>query len=211
MYVGRIVAVGRTPEGANAALYRVSSRSFPNRQAVDLGGKLAIVPREGHEGDVQKNPYIAYNCLRIANGWAIATNGSHTDPIVEKVAMGVPPRDALASCLLAMDYEKDDYDTPRIAAAVPASGDSGWLAIVRRDALVVKQIALEAGRVAWLATYEADDVHDDQVFALEAADAAGAARFIADGGSFAELANPVTSAAALAAGADFELATYVVD
>ena len=55
MYAGRIVAVGRTPEGANAALYRVSSRSFPNRQAVDLGGKLAIVPREGHEGDVQKN------------------------------------------------------------------------------------------------------------------------------------------------------------
>ena len=87
MYVGRIVAVGRTPEGANAALYRVSSRSFPNRKAVDLGGKLAIVPREGHEGDVQKNPYIAYNCLRVANGWAIATNGSHTDPIVEKVVI----------------------------------------------------------------------------------------------------------------------------
>jgi len=133
MYVGRIVGVGRTETGANTALYRVSSRSFPNRQAVDLGGKLAIVPREGHEGDIQKNPYIAYNCLRIANGWAIATNGSHTDPIVEKVAMGVPLRDALASCLLAMDYEKDDYDTPRIAAAVPASGDTGWLAIVRRE------------------------------------------------------------------------------
>jgi len=210
MYVGRIVGVGRTETGANTALYRVSSRSFPNRQAVDLGGKLAIVPREGHEGDIQKNPYIAYNCLRIANGWAIATNGSHTDPIVEKVAMGVPLRDALASCLLAMDYEKDDYDTPRIAAAVPASGDTGWLAIVRRDALVVKEIALEAGRVSWLATYEADDVRDQQRFALTAPDAPAVARFIADGGDFADLTNPVTSAAALAVGADFELATYVV-
>jgi IMP cyclohydrolase len=131
MYVGRIVAVGRTAQGANAALYRVSSRSFPNRQAVDLGGKLAVVPREGHEADVQKNPYIAYNCLRIASGWAIATNGSQTDPIAEKVESGVPLRDALASCLLALDYEKDDYDTPRIAAAVPLEGDRGWLATVR--------------------------------------------------------------------------------
>ena len=77
MYAGRIVAVGRTPGGANAVLYRVSSRSFPNRKAVDLGGRLAIVPREGHEGDVQKNPYIAYACLRIAEAhgerFAIAT------------------------------------------------------------------------------------------------------------------------------------------
>jgi IMP cyclohydrolase len=210
MYVGRIVGVGRTAAGANSALYRVSSRSFPNRQAVDLGGKLAIVPREGHEADIQKNPYIAYNCLRIAAGWAIATNGSHTDPIVEKVALGVPLRDALASSLLAMDYEKDDYDTPRIAAAVPASGATGWLAIVRRDALVVKEIALETGRLAWLATYEKNDVNDDQVYELDASDATSAARFIADGGSFADLTNPVTSAAAVASGADFALATYVV-
>ena len=210
MYVGRILGVGRTATGANAAVYRVSSRSFPNRQAVDLGGRLAIVPREGHESDIQKNPYIAYNCLRVAAGWAIATNGSHTDPIVEKVAMGVPLRDALVSCLLAMDYEKDDYDTPRIAAAVPASGDTGWLGIVRRDALVVKEIVLEVGRVAWLATYEANDVSDGQVFEFDAAVSAEAARFVADGGSFADLLNPVTSAAAVAAGADFELATYVV-
>lgn len=211
MYVGRIVGVGRTPGGANAALYRVSSRSFPNRQGVDLGGKLAIVPRPGHEADIQKNPYIAYNCLRVANGWAIATNGSHTDPIVEKVALGVPLRDALASCLLAMDYEKDDYDTPRIAAAVPADGDRGWLAIVRRDALVVKEIALEPGRVSWLATYEADDVRAAQEFDLTATDAAGAARFVVDGGSFAGLTNPVTSAAAVAADGGFELATHIVE
>ena len=43
MYVGRIVAVGRTRAGANAALYRVSSRSFPNRRIVEAGGHLAVV------------------------------------------------------------------------------------------------------------------------------------------------------------------------
>lgn len=211
MYVGRIVAVGQTAEGANAALYRVSSRSFPNRQAVDLGGKLAIVPRAGHEADIQKNPYIAYNCVRTANGWAIATNGSHTDPIVEKVSLGVPLRDALTSCLMAMDYEKDDYDTPRIAAAVPVSGETGWLAIVRRDALVVKEIPLEPGRVSWLATYEADEPRDGQCFAFDASDCAAAARFVCDGGDFDGLTHPVTSAAALATGERFELGTFVVE
>ena len=43
MYVGRIVAVGRTHAGANAALYRVSSRSFPNRMAVEVDGRKATV------------------------------------------------------------------------------------------------------------------------------------------------------------------------
>src|SRR5256885_2081464 len=63
MYVGRIVAVGRTRGGANVALYRVSSRSFPNRWAIEQQGRVSIVPREGHERDVQTNPYIAYHCL----------------------------------------------------------------------------------------------------------------------------------------------------
>ncbi|MCH6552420.1 MAG: IMP cyclohydrolase, partial [Planctomycetes bacterium] len=44
MYVGRIVAVGRNKAGRNAVMYRVSSRSFPNRQAVDNDGTPSIVP-----------------------------------------------------------------------------------------------------------------------------------------------------------------------
>ena len=52
MYVGRIVAVGRTPNGNNAVMYRVSSRSFPNRRTVRTPRGLAIVPREGHESDL---------------------------------------------------------------------------------------------------------------------------------------------------------------
>ncbi len=210
MYVGRIVAVARTTQGANAGLYRVSSRSFPNRTAVDNAGRLAIVPREGHEDDIQKNPYIAYNCLRIAGDWAIVTNGSHTDPIAEKVAMGIPVRDALAATLLAMDYEKDAYNTPRIAGAVPSHGDTGWLAIVRDDALIVKALPLEPGKAWYIATYEANDVRRTQCVDFGATDAAGAARFIVDGGAFADLEKPVTSAAAVATGDGFRLATHTV-
>ena len=211
MYVGRILAVGRTKAGANAVMYRVSSRSFPNRMAVDNAGTLAIVPRPGHEGDIQKNPYIAYNALRLAGDWAIATNGSHTDPIVEKVDAGLPVRDAMALALLALDYEHDALDTPRIAAAVPRRGDAGWLAIVRRDALVVKEVPLVAGAVQYIATYEANDVHDAQTTDFDAGSAAEAAQFAINGAAFATLENPVTSAAALANEAGFALGLRIVE
>jgi IMP cyclohydrolase len=200
--------VARSAAGRNAALYRVSSRSFPDRVAVDLGGRIAVVPRSGHEGDVQKNPYIAYNCLRIAGDWAVASNGSHTDPIAEKLELGVPPRDALAACLLALDYEKDQLSTPRIAALAPLAGDQGWLAIVRRDALIVREVSLEPGGACYVATYEHADVRPEQRVEFDAASAAQAARQVFDGPGFAQLERPVTSAAALAAGAGFELAIH---
>ena len=94
MYIGRIVAFGRTLDGKNAAMYRVSSRSFPNRQAVISKDRIAVVPRPGAESDLAKNPYISYNCLRVAgNGeWAVATNGSQTDPIAEKIDAGMNVR-----------------------------------------------------------------------------------------------------------------------
>lgn len=211
MYVGRIVAVGRTRRGANAGLYRVSSRSFPNRVAVELGGRLAIVPREGHERDVFRNPYIAYNCLRIARGVAIVSNGSHTDPIAEKVEAGMPVRDALAQVLACLDYERDDYQTPRIAGAVPLEGEEAWLAVVRADALVVRRVPLQPGRAWFVATYEADDVRDSQQLDFDAVDAPAAARSAVDGDGFAEFKNPVTAAAALAGRGCFELATYEVE
>ena len=145
MYAGRIVAVGRTRAGKLAAMYRVSSRSFPNRQAQVKDNAVSIVPRKGSEDDVFKNPYIAYNCARIVGDVAIVTNGSQTDPIAEKIALGVPVRDAMASALLALDYEKDDYNTPRIAAAVAAGADWGILGVVREDGLEVCRLSLQPG------------------------------------------------------------------
>ena len=210
MYVGRIVAAGRTRSGSNAALYRVSSRSFPSRQAVELGGRLAIVPRPGHEADLLKNPYISYNCLRIAGSFAVATNGSHTDPIAEKIERGVPVRDALASVLLALDYEKDDFNTPRIAAVVPQSGDTAWLGVVRHDALEVREVELAAGRAIWIATYEAASVSAERSVPFDASDAPGSARATVHGEGFAELEKPVSAAAALAGESRFALGTFNV-
>lgn len=202
MYVGRIVVVGRTPEGKNVAGYRVSSRSFPNREAraMDDKGTVAIMPIPGHENDLFKNPYIAYNCVRLTKDWIVATNGSHTDPITEKILANMPVRDALALGLLAMDYEKDQLSTPRIAAIVPKIGDTAFLGIVRHDALMVVPIELKAGKASYVATYEHNTpgLYDEPAFtAGNPEDICG---HLFTGGIFADLEKPVTAVAVVSDG-----------
>ncbi|MES3518365.1 MAG: IMP cyclohydrolase [Natronomonas sp.] len=147
MYVGRFLVVA--PDRAG---YRVSSRSFPNRQIIDRDGTLTVAPTpDAPETD---NPYISYNCLRTADGAAVVGNGSHVDPITEKLEIGYPPRDALAEALLALDYEKDDYDTPRIAGILADETDpeAAYIGTVRRDALLVEAVT----EPTLVATYEKD-------------------------------------------------------
>lgn len=161
MYVGRFVVVG---PGVGA--YRVSSRSFPNRQIVDRDGTLTVTPTpDAPESD---NPYISYNCVRFADGLAIVGNGSHVDPVTEKIALGYPARDALATGLLALDFEKDDYDTPRIAGVV--GPDSATIGIVRSDALLVREVE-ESTLVATYEKNAPEPVAFDAETAGEAADA----------------------------------------
>jgi IMP cyclohydrolase len=179
MYVGRFLVVA--PE---VGAYRVSSRSFPNRQTVDREGTVTVEPTpEAPETD---NPYISYNCLRQTDRGVVIGNGSHVDPVAEKLALGTPARDALAGPLAALDFEKDDYDTPRIAGIVgltddPALGNAGagtedagaLVGIVRRDALLVERVT----EPTLVATYERDS---PEPFDLAAGDAAGAARELYD-------------------------------
>ena len=173
MYVGRFVVVG--PE---VGAYRVSSRSFPNRRAIDRGETITVSPTE--DAPETDNPYISYNCVRLTDRGAVLGNGSHVDPIAEKLALGYPARDALAEPLLALDFEKDDYDTPRIAGIVgleedPSVGDEPGAVIgtVRRDALLVEEVT----EPTLVATYERDS---PTAFDLEAGDADTAAREVYD-------------------------------
>lgn len=198
MYAGRIVAVARARNGAAAAMYRVSSRSYPNRQAAMAGHVASIVPKPGHEDDVYKNPYIAYNCLRIVDSTAIATNGSQTDPIAEKIAAGIPPRDALVSVLHALDYEHDNYSTPRIAAVISAAADHGYLGIVRHDAVLVQAVHLAPGEAFYVCTYEHDaPSHEYRDTEFDAVNASEACSYIIGRGVFADLERPITAACAV--------------
>lgn len=206
MYVGRIVAVGRNREGRAAAIYRVSSRSFPNREARLMPNGVAILPKPGHESDIFRNPYIAYNCLKIAGDVAVVTNGSHTDPIVEKIRSGMTLRDSLVLTLMTLDYEKDDYSTPRIAGAIRAGAESGFLAVVRKDGLNVRELRISPGEVFYIATYERNDVREEQRESFDAASAQEGAEFVLKKGVFAQFTNPVSSACALQTENGFEIA-----
>jgi IMP cyclohydrolase len=167
MYVGRFVVVG-----PGVAAYRVSSRSFPNRQVVARDDALTVVPTA--DAAETNNPYVSYNCYREAGGHAVVGNGSHVDPIAEKLGLGYPGRDALAESLLALDYEKDDYDTPRIAGVLTPDGDA-FVGIVRKDALLVEAVE----EPTLVATYEKDSPEpigfDAETAEEAAAEAYGAA------------------------------------
>jgi IMP cyclohydrolase len=176
MYVGRFLVVG--PE---VGAYRVSSRSFPNRRAVDRDGTVTVGPTE--DAPETDNPYISYNCLRLTGEGAVVGNGSHVDPIAEKLALGVPARDALTGPLLSLDFERDEYDTPRVAGVLgleddptaPGSRDGygALVGVVRRDALLVEAV----DGPTLVATYERDS---PEPFPLEADAAAAAAREVYD-------------------------------
>lgn len=191
MYVGRFVVVG--PE---VAAYRVSSRSFPDRRVYERDGTLVVGPTE--DAPETDNPYVSYNCLRIADDTTVVGNGSHVDPVAEKLELGYPARDALVTALHALDYEKDDYDTPRVAGTLGADGEA-YVATVRRDALHVERVE----QPTLVATYEMDT---PEAFDLDATDAASAAREAYD----LDFEHPVCAAAAARAGGEFETA-YVND
>jgi len=207
MYIGRIVSVAQAQDGRLCAIYRVSSRSFPNRTAVIGGDKVSIVPKPGHELDVQKNPYIAYNCVRVVCGGAVAvvTNGSQTDSIAEKIDQGMSPRDAVALSSLILDYEKDSYNTPRVSAVVDKRDGSGWLGIVRHDGIQVERVPLEPGRLCYVATYEENRVLPAHGDSFPAGSVEAACDYILGEGVFAQRQNPVTAVAAMATESGFDL------
>ncbi|WP_253737637.1 IMP cyclohydrolase [Halohasta salina] len=165
MYIGRFIVVG---PGLGA--YRVSSRSFPNRQITDREGTLTVGPTE--DAPETDNPYVSYNCVRTVDGpategeVAVVGNGSHVDPVAEKLELGYPPRDALAASLLTLDYEKDDYNTPRIAGVVAA--EEAYIGTVRHDTLLVKAV----DEPTLVATYEENSPTAYDLDAATAADAA---------------------------------------
>jgi len=143
MYIGRFVIVS-----PDFGAYRVSSRSFPNRRIRERDGTLTVGPTP--DAPANDNPYVSYNCVREGGDAVVLGNGSHVDPIAEKLDLGYPARDALATALLSLDYEKDDYDTPRVAGVI---GEEAYVGIVRRDALVVEAV----DEPTLVATYEEDD------------------------------------------------------
>lgn len=192
MYLGRIISAGVTSEKMPYIAYRVSSRSFPNRQAVKRDDEtVAIIPKEGYETDIFKNTYIAYNCVKIVGDIGVISNGSQTDVIADKIRLGMNIKDALAYSLLTMDYEKDDYNTPRIAAVVkPGDECEGYVGIVTDEKILVDKIPV--GKGVYISTYECNN---PELVDFDCETSADACEFIFNKGVFEDFEHPVTSTA----------------
>ena len=192
MYLGRIVSAGMNKEGNPFIAYRVSSRSFPNRMAKSFEDKAAIIPKEGYETDIFENAYIAYNCVKIVDSIAIVSNGSHTDVIADKISVGMNIKDALTLSLMTMDYEKDDYNTPSIAAVIkPKTNEKeyeGYIGIVTHEKILVEKIS--KNKAFFISTYECQSPKEVDFIA---SDSESSAKFILDEGEFENFTNPVAS------------------
>ena len=197
MYIGRFVVVGQTQQGLWYLAYRVSSRSFPNRYIKIYEDRAAVLPTP--DAAASDNPYISYNCFRSSGHLAVIGNGSHVDPVFDKLTLGYPLRDALAAVLLTLDYERDAYETPRIAAAVDAAAGSGYLAFVGREKVYSRRMELQPDDAWLVATYECTEpIH----IALTGANAAQ----ITDAVFESAYEHPVTAMAAVFEQDGFQLA-----
>jgi len=195
MYVGRIVAVGRTGDRSWVG-YRVSSRSFPNRLASLRGKSVLVSPKDPLE--MLKNPYITYSCIKVNDYVAVVANGSHSEMIIEKIEDGMRPLDAISQSLVAFGYERDELNTPRICGAV--LGTDGWLGIAQKDEIRIKMYHLENCCYS-VATYEMTDFFGADISGKSSAEIARAM-------FESPFERPVCSGAALSTDQGFELAVY---
>lgn len=201
MYIGRFLVVGKTSEGKPFVSYRVSSRSFPNREAKILNENIvSIIPKDLNE--IFSNPYITYNCVKIVNNNIIATNGSHTDVIADKIKLGLPIRDSLAYSLVTMDYEKDDYNTPRIAVVL--NENECYMGYVADKDIRIKKVELENGKGYYLSTYEACTISEDQYIPVEGESPEEICKYVMN---YKEFEHPVTCATAVIEEGKINIAT----
>ena len=151
VYVGRMVGVGLN-DGKPFAFYRLSSRSFPNRKALIKGDEVYIVNLT--ETD---NPYVSYPVVKILPEYAVVSNGAHTTFITQALEWE-KPRKALIHVLDAMDYERDGYNTPRIAGIIQRDEDEAFLGFIGEDEFWVKRVKLEEGKAFFTATYNVEGI-----------------------------------------------------
>lgn len=117
-YVGRGIAVGKTPDGKKAAAaYFIMGRSenSRNRIFVENGEEVIINPYDASR--VEDPSLIIYSPIRVFENKLIVTNGDQTDTVYDFVKEGK----SFAEALETREFEPDAPNfTPRISAMLTA-------------------------------------------------------------------------------------------
>ena len=198
-YLGRIIALGKSESGELVGMYRVSSRSFSQREAIRKNENLVSIElKKEYWNEHKDKPYITYNCLIGVKSKLILANGNHSDFIAQKINDNYSSKDALMSVLSLMDYEHDELNTPRIAGIICQESGTFSLGIIREDGLEVKTFTPKKGKVYYLATYEHNSINEKFQFPnFKLNTSTEACQYILNKGPFKQFTFPIIAVASL--------------
>jgi IMP cyclohydrolase len=115
-YPGRGIVIGLTPDGQRwVQVYWIMGRSENSRNRIFVAEGGTVRTQAWDESRVEDPSLIIYNCIRIAGGAHVVTNGDQTDTICEALEAGGSFEGALAT--RTFEPDAPNY-TPRIAGIV---------------------------------------------------------------------------------------------
>ena len=132
-YPGRLIIIGRAPDGAAVVVYAITGRSASSqaRRLVQRDGGVWVEPTDEDVLRQGRVDLLVYPALLFASGGVAVSNGKQTADVRDAMAGSASPVAALAAALARWDFEPDGPAfTPRISGCVTAAGAA--LSIVKR-------------------------------------------------------------------------------
>ncbi len=159
VYPGRVIIIGKNPEGRDVVMYAITGRS-PSSQARKLeisnADKQIFVKPTDEETLKKGNPdLLVYPAIICGNAVAVS-NGKQTENVFKGMDKGLNAIEILSKSLSCWEYEPDEPNyTPRISGCV---ANVSALSILKRaaDGSVMRhffEIPMIAGRGKLIATY----------------------------------------------------------
>lgn len=192
-YPGRLLLIGRSPNGAAVIAYAITGRSSSSqaRRLVSRDDGIWVEPID--EAALRRgNPeLLVYPALLFSRAGVAASNGRQTADIRAALVPGADPVAALAAALRRWDYEPDEPNyTPRISGCLTSAG--AGLSIIRRGPggrayRSYFEVPLAPGTGRFVSTYRGDNANPLPAYEgepldldLETGDSAGAANALYD-------------------------------
>ena len=158
-YPGRVIIIGRNPDGSDVVMYAITGRS-PSSQArrleIDEQKKRVYVKPTDEETLKTGQPDLLVYPAIICGDGIVVGNGKQTDDISAAISASRDPAVVLAEGQTKWEYEPDEPNyTPRISGCISAGSA---LSILKRadDGSVIRNylgIPMIPGKGKLIATY----------------------------------------------------------
>lgn len=163
-YSGRVIILGKDPDGKRAVVvYAITGRS-PSSQARKLekeGDTIWVKPIDEDTLKTGNADLLIYPAVYLSRG-VVVSNGKQTSDIIDHLGKSLDPASLLQSALRRWDYEPDaPIFTPRISGCV-LSLEKAALSVIRRapDSSSVRDVhefSLVSGQGMMVTTYQGEN------------------------------------------------------